>query len=102
MILVPDWVPPDLVDTARGKAAAKVPAALLERLRLETLDEGRCLQRLHVGSYDDEGPLLAELHDVEVPARGLSLTGRHHEIYLSDARRVEPAKLHTILRQPVR
>ena len=102
MILVPDWVPADLVDAARDKAATKVPAELLERLRLETLDEGRCLQRLHVGSYDDEGPLLAELHDVEVPARGLSLTGRHHEIYLSDARRVEPAKLHTILRQPVR
>ena len=113
MILVPDWVPAELVDAARDTAAAKVPAALLERLRgvvgveleeaeLDRLQEGRCLQRLHVGSYDDEGPLLAELHDVEVPARGLSLTGRHHEIYLSDARRVAPAKLRTILRQPVR
>lgn len=102
MILVPDWVPTDLVDVARYQAAAKVPADLLGRLRLETLDEGRCLQRLHVGSYDDEAPVLAELHDVEVPSRGLSLTGRHHEIYLSDARRVAPARLRTILRQPVR
>jgi hypothetical protein len=42
------------------------------------------------------------MHDEFIPAQGLAMTGRHHEIYFSDARRVEPAKLRTILRQPVR
>ena len=53
------------------------------------------------GSYDDEGPTIARLHDEYLPAHGLALRGRHHEIYLSDPRRVEPARLRTILRQPV-
>ena len=56
---------------------------------------------LHVGPYGDEGPVLARLHDEFLPAHGLVPTGRHHEVYLSDARRVAPAKLRTVLRQPV-
>ena len=66
------------------------------------MDEGRCLQTLHVGSYDDEGPVLARLHHEIMPAMGLTFAGPHHEIYLSDARRTPPEKLKTILRQPVR
>lgn len=87
------------------QAVAKSAGKLGERpqtLRLETLNEGACLQVLHIGSYDDEGPTLAQLHDVEMPARNLAFNGHHHEIYLSDARRTAPAKLKTILRQPVR
>jgi hypothetical protein len=57
---------------------------------------------MHVGPYDDEGPVLARLHDEYLPANKLERVGRHHEIYLSDARKTEPAKLKTILRQPVR
>jgi len=72
-----------------------------ESLRLEILDEGRALQILHIGSYDDEGPTLAKLHDEVMPSQGLTFVGPHHEIYLSDARKTEPAKLKTILRQPV-
>ena len=59
------------------------------------------MQTLHLGPYDDEGPVLAELHDAFLPANGLRPTGRHHEIYLSDARRTAPERLRTILRQPV-
>lgn len=65
-------------------------------VRPETL-----VQTLHVGSYDEEAELLAEMHDEVIPQAGLQLAGKHHEIYLSDPRRVEPAKLRTILRQPV-
>ncbi|MFB8319122.1 GyrI-like domain-containing protein [Streptomyces sp. NPDC055954] len=57
---------------------------------------------MHVGPYDDEGPVLAALHDEYLAAHGLRMTGLHHEIYLSDPRRTEPAKLRTVLRQPVR
>ncbi len=96
--LVPAWITEEHVDRARD-AAAGAPA--LERLRLETLREGRCVQTLHHGSFDDEGPVLDRMHGEFIPAHGLRMTGRHHEIYLTDIRRTEPAKLRTILRQPV-
>ncbi|WP_435749226.1 GyrI-like domain-containing protein [Microbacterium sp. PMB16] len=106
MIMVPDHVTPemfaDAVDAVQKKSEKKkesLPA--LASLRLETLDEGLCVQTLHVGAFDDEGPVLADLHDRFIPERGLQMRARHHEIYLSDRRRVEPAKLRTILRQPV-
>ncbi|NLP82838.1 hypothetical protein HF576_03175 [Microbacterium sp. CFH 90308] len=96
--MVPDWVTDELFDRAVA-AAPEAPA--IERIRLGTLDEGRCVQTLHLGSFDDEGPVLAEMHDEFIPSRGLRMTGKHHEIYLSDIRRTDPAKLRTILRQPV-
>lgn len=100
MIAQPDWIPPELIDEAVAAAQKKhLPA--LDRLRFERYAEGRSVQILHVGSYDDEGPTLARLHDEYLPANKLAPTGRHHEIYLSDPRRTEPARLKTILRQPV-
>jgi hypothetical protein len=101
MILVPEWIEEVHVERARRAAAEKGDSAALGSLRLGDLAEGTCVQTLHVGSYDDEGPSLAYLHDELLPAQGLRPTGRHHEIYLSDARRVAPDKLRTILRQPV-
>ena len=101
MIMVPDWITSDMFDEAVAKAAAKNRPTSLDRVRFETLDEGRCVQTLHIGSYDDEAEVLAELHHDFIPDAGLQMTGKHHEIYLSDARKVEPGKLRTILRQPV-
>lgn len=73
----------------------------LGAVRWERFDEGLCLQTLHIGPYDDEGPVLARMHQEEAPARGLRLRGRHHEIYLGDPRRAAPERLRTLLRQPV-
>lgn len=101
MIMAPDAVTAAMFEAAAAKSGKKLGEAPAT-LRLEHYDEGRCLQVLHVGSYDDEGPTLAHLHDVEMPVRRLTFNGHHHEIYLSDARRTEPARLRTILRQPVR
>jgi hypothetical protein len=101
MIRVPDWIPPDVVDAAVADVARKDRLECLQRLRLETLREGRCVQTLHVGSYDDETPVLAELHQVVIPRAGLRMVGKHHEIYLSDPRRTPSSKLRTVLRQPV-
>ena len=101
MILTPDWITADMVASAVAAVAAKSRPAVLDQLRLETLHEGRCVQTLHLGPYDDEGAVLAQLHHDYIPAAGLRPTGRHHEIYLSDPRRVAPEKLRTILRQPV-
>lgn len=101
LLLVPAWVPDDLVAAAREKVRAKGAPERLDDVRLESLDEGLCVQTLHVGSFDDEGPVLERIHSEYLPAQGLRPTGKHHEIYLSDFRRVEPARRRTILRQPV-
>lgn len=101
MIMVPDFVDGAAFLAARSKVLEKL-GALPESLRLERLEEGPCLQALHVGSYDDEGPLLAALHGEVMPSGGYDFAGPHHEIYLGDPRRTPPEKLRTILRQPVR
>lgn len=101
MIMVPQWIDTAAFEAAVAKVAAKDRSARLDDLRLENLAEGRSVQALHVGSYDTETALLARMHDEFIPARGLRMTGRHHEIYLSDARRVPPERRRTILRQPV-
>lgn len=102
MIMVPDWIDHDLFATAVQQAGAKSRPGRLDEVRLEPLSEGRCVQTLHVGSYDDEAELLARMHHEFIPRHGLKMVGKHHEIYLSDARKVAPDKLRTILRQPVR
>lgn len=101
LLLVPDWIEPAMVDDSIDKVARKAPPTALDRVRLETLTEGTCVQTLHIGSYDDEATVLADLHDRFIPNEGFRMSGKHHEIYLSDARRVEPSRLRTILRQPV-
>jgi hypothetical protein len=99
LISQPAWIGEDAVEEAREsvRRKKKIDAAV----RLEKLHEGRCAQVLHVGSYDDEGPLLARLHGEFLEGQGLEPAGLHHEVYLGDPRRVEPAKLKTVLRQPV-
>lgn len=101
MIMLPDWITSDMFDAAVAKAASKNLPNSLDGVRFGRLDEGPCVQTLHIGSYDDEADVLAELHHDFIPSAGLRMTGKHHEIYLSDARKVEAAKLRTILRQPV-
>ena len=120
LIAQPDWIDEDAVaeavDAMRAKQATQAKQAkgakaendgngvnpALDLLRLEHLHEGPSVQILHVGSYDDEAPTLARLHDEWMPHQGLTFNGLHHEVYLSDARRTAPEKLRTVLRQPVR
>jgi hypothetical protein len=92
MIMVPDWIDEPMFAAASEQRTG---------VRLGSLSEGRCVQTLHLGPFDDEAETLARMHDEFLPANGLHRTGRHHEIYLSDPRRTAPAKLRTILRQPV-
>ena len=101
LLLVPDWVPPAMVEAAIEQVdRTKVPPRLAD-VRLEELTEGRCVQTLHIGPFDAETDVLAQLHQEVIPAHGFTLAGKHHEIYLSDVRRTAPHRLRTILRQPV-
>jgi hypothetical protein len=101
MIMVPDWIDRHMVGAAIESAGAKEPPVRIGDIRLETLSEGRCVQTLHIGPFDNEAAVLARMHREFIPGNGLRMVGKHHEIYLSDPRKVAPAKLRTILRQPV-
>lgn len=101
MILQPDWIDEGLVATAVGQVRAKGSPARLGDVRFATLEEGACVQTLHVGAFDDEAAVLERMHDDFIPANSLRMRGTHHEIYLSDPRRTARDKLRTILRQPV-
>ncbi|MBO5497154.1 MAG: GyrI-like domain-containing protein [Oscillospiraceae bacterium] len=88
------------VETASKKKKLDCSAA-----EFLTVEEGLCVQIMHLGSYDDE-PATVALMDRYLQEHGyendLSDTRLHHEIYLSDARRVEPAKWKTVIRHPIR
>lgn len=100
MMLVPDWLDDEAVAAASAKVRHR--SERVGDVRVLLLSEGLCAQTLHVGPYDTEADVLATLHHEFVPQHRLRLTGRHHEIYLGDHRRVAPEKRRTILRQPVR
>ena len=102
MIMQPAWITKAMIDAAIETAKTKKDLPALSKLRLETYREGRSLQLLHIGSYDDEAPKLAYLHDEYMPGHQLKFNGHHHEIYLGDPRKAAPEKLRTILRQPIR
>lgn len=101
MIHQPEWITSELVESARATAAKKKELPALEHVRFERFAEGLSVQTLHVGSYDDEASVIARMHQEFLPAHNLTLRGKHHEIYLSDPRKVDAAKLKTVLRQPV-
>jgi hypothetical protein len=102
LIALPGWITGDVVETARASARKKKDLPAIDAITIRTLTEGTSVQILHIGSYDDEAPILERLHRTYLPEHGLTANGDHHEIYLSDARRTSPAKLKTILRQPVK
>ncbi len=101
MIVQPDFVTEGHFAAAGTELVSKgkdVPS--LDSAQLEVLEEGRCVQIMHIGPYADEEPTIQGLHDY-MEEHGLTHRGRHHEIYLSDPRRTAPEKLRTVIRIPV-
>lgn len=103
-IRVPDFVGEAdfawAIDVATAKKKLDFsPVHLLE------IDEGLCVQCMHVGPYDDE-PATVEAMHAFAAAQGyepdFSDARRHHEIYLSDPRKADPAKMKTVVRHPIR
>jgi hypothetical protein len=102
MIMQPEWVTQEMVGEAVKQVERGKDLPALSKIRLETYHEGLSVQIMHVGSYDDEGPTIARMHHEFMPENGYEPAGKHHEIYLSDPRKVAPEKLKTVLRQPIR
>ncbi|MFD4633998.1 GyrI-like domain-containing protein [Streptomyces sp. NPDC058284] len=101
MIVQPDWITGELFAEGRKRAIDKKHLTAGDRVRLDEFHEGKSVQVLHTGPYNQEGPTIARMHDEFMPQQALKPRGNHHEIYLSDARRTDPSRLRTILRQPV-
>lgn len=103
-IRLPEFVTPDEFKWATDEVERKkgIDCSKAEYL---TVDEGLCVQMMHLGSYDDE-PASVALMDAYAKESGyvldLSGTRRHHEIYLSDPRRCAADKLKTVIRHPIR
>ncbi|MCP4220951.1 MAG: hypothetical protein GY765_40355 [bacterium] len=101
MIMQPDWITAEMLETAVQKAKKKngdLPG--FAKLRLDSYHEGLAAQIMYTGAYADEGPTIARLHAF-IEENGYELSGKHHEIYLSDPRRTAPEKLKTVIRQPM-
>jgi hypothetical protein len=102
MIPLPSVVRQADFSKALAEAGAKKKASpALRLLRMEKLKEGLCAHILHKGPYAEEKPTIEKLHAF-IREQGLTFAGSHHEIYLSDPNRAAPAKLKTIIRQPVK
>ncbi len=101
LIRTPDFIEAEELDKAVAVLLDKGKTRLVREVRLEPLIEGRCVQMLHVGPYEREHKTI-ELMRSFAEKNALQFHGRHHEIYLSDPRRVAPEKLRTVLRMPVR
>lgn len=101
MIMQPDFVSASLVHDVTQDVARKKNPAALPLVRFESFHEGRAAQILHRGPFSEEGPTIARVHAF-IEAAGCQLTGKHHEIYLSDIRKAAPAQWKTIVRQPMR
>ena len=104
LIRLPDFAGPDEVEWAKGEASAKKGRDFGE-VEFLAYDEGLCVQCMHVGPYDDEPATIEAMHaHMEAQGYALDITDErhHHEIYLSDARRVAPERLRTVVRHPIR
>ena len=104
VIRLPDFVTKEDFDWAVAEATRKKKSdfSKVEFLRYE---EGLCVQCMHIGSYDDEPATVAEMHKtMNDNGYSLDITDKrfHHEIYLSDARKVEAARLKTVIRHPIK
>ena len=101
MIRTPDCVKQADLDRAVEALLSKGKAEKVKEVRLETICEGQCVQMLHVGPYEALGGSYTSMGRF-AEENNLTANGNPHDIYLSDPRRVDPEKLKTIIRRPVK
>ncbi|MBX2840278.1 MAG: GyrI-like domain-containing protein [Flammeovirgaceae bacterium] len=98
MIRQPDFVHADFVGIIREMTIKRKPLELLREVSFEEIEEGKCIQMLHKGSFDNE-PETFKVMEEFAETNGLKRVSKiHREIYLSDTRKVAPEKLKTTLR----
>lgn len=101
MIRQPDFVTQEIVDKAFESTQKKKPHRFLQNVIFTTIEDGLCIQMLHVGSYDEEPTSFKVMQEFEIANNLERREFVHREIYLSDFRKVEASKLKTVLRYSV-
>lgn len=101
MIMQPKYVTVNLVHEAIEQVKKKKDLTALPKLRYEALSEGKAAQIMHIGPFSEEGPTIQKIHTF-IEEMKFKLSGKHHEIYLSDIRKAAPGKWKTIIRQPMK
>ena len=104
VIRLPDFVTEDDFSWAVEEATKKKKEDF-SKVEFFTYEEGLCVQCMHIGSYDDEPATVDRMHEfMAEQGYSLDITDKrmHHEIYLSDARKVAPEKLKTVIRHPIK
>lgn len=100
MIMQPDFISKEMVDAAIAEVKEKKNPAALSKVRFETLAEGSAAQIMHIGPFSEESPNIERVHQF-IESSGHNRVGKHHEIYMSDIRKMPPSKWKTIIRQPM-
>jgi hypothetical protein len=98
MIRQPDFVTKDFASEIIERTKKKKPHPLLEKVNFEIIDDSYCIQMMHIGSYDNEKESFKIMEDFCRDNNFTRESKQHREIYLSDARKVSPDKLKTVLR----
>lgn len=104
VIRLPDFVTPAVLGWAIDEATKKKEMDF-QKVEFLTYDEGLCVQCMHIGPYDDEPATVALMHSfIKDQGYALDITEKrhHHEIYLSDPRKVAPEKMKTVIRHPIK
>ncbi len=101
MIVFIDWITQEQFEEAVAKVEHKRGPAP-KTLRLENLHEGKSVQIMHVGDYNEIRAVCEKLYDEYLPEKHLTPNGHYHEIYLNDPKRTAPEKRKTVIRQPVK
>ena len=99
LIMQPDFINKENFEIMKEASKKKKDNPIISKVRFESFKEGKSAQIMHIGPFSEEGPNIRRIHN-RISELGGKLTGKHHEIYLSDFRRVAPAKMKTVLRQP--
>jgi hypothetical protein len=100
MIMQPEQVTRQLFEGAVEEVRKKKNPVALSKIRFESFSEGKAAQIMHIGPFSEEGPTIEKVHTF-IKENGYNLSGKHHEIYVSDMRKTAPEKLKTIIRQPM-
>lgn len=110
MLRQPEFVTNEVFKWACEELKRKKPQIDTSKASLQTFTEGLCVQSMHIGKYDEEPKTIKQI-EIYIKEMGFENAissaypdgriRRHHEIYLSDPRKISPEKLKTVLRHPV-
>ncbi|MCJ8314118.1 MAG: GyrI-like domain-containing protein [Pseudomonadales bacterium] len=98
MLRQPNFISDDFYNEMLDIVKNKKPSPMLDQLKFETINEGKCIQMLHVGKFENEVNTFNIMQEFAKEQGLTRLSKNHREIYLSDFRKVEEEKLKTVLR----